>query len=288
MRLSRRCFAASTMLLAASSALSARPVHEVQRHRLIRRADRLFLEAKVNGRVAEALLDSGAEASLVDRRFAAEVGLNAGQAVTARGTGAATVAARMVPNVRIEAAGMTVADATVGIIDLTDIGTRLIGGPLPMIVGREIFDAARLAIDITGRTIAALPATAKPAGIRLPLSEAAGIMHMPVEIEGRPASATFDLGNGTGVMVSARTAETLLADDRATGSTEGGGLGGAKPMRTLTLRSLTLAGRTFVDIPARIDEDETHADANIGVSLLQFFRIVTDFSGRQLFLDRVV
>lgn len=39
------------------------------------------------------------------------------------------------------------------------------------------------------------------------------------------------------------------------------------------------------DVPAEIDDTETAADANVGVRLLQHFRITTDFAGSRLWLD---
>lgn len=258
-------------------------------HRLVRRGDRLFLAATVNGTAVEALLDSAAETSLMDPRFAARLGLGGGTAANVVGSGASESEARLIPHVRIAAAGVSVSDATVAVVDLGDIGKRLIGAPLDFIVGRELFDAGPLAIDIAGGTIAAAePSQARP-GVALPLTERYGIEEVPVSIEGHaPTGAAFDLGNGSGVLVARAYADHigLLKDHPAT-AVQGGGLGGARPRQRVVLKSLTLAGHTFPDVPADIDEAKNSSDVNIGVGILQHFRIVTDFPAHRVWLEGV-
>jgi hypothetical protein len=46
--------------------------------------------------------------------------------------------------VRLEALGLSLRDQTVAVTDLTDVGQRLLGHRIDVILGREIFDAARL------------------------------------------------------------------------------------------------------------------------------------------------
>jgi hypothetical protein len=48
------------------------------------RGDRIFLPARINGVETEAVLDSAAEASVVDDGFAARIGAGRGRPVTAR------------------------------------------------------------------------------------------------------------------------------------------------------------------------------------------------------------
>lgn len=271
--LNRRFFIAGT------AALVAAPLRAMSSgHRLIRRGDRLFIAAKVNGVAVEALLDSGAELSVADPAFAARLALANGTNAIARGSGAATTQAKLIPHVRIEAAGIILADAMIGVIDLGDVGKRLIGARLDMIVGRDLFDASRLWIDIPHGRIAAVPRVKMPMGVKLDLVTADGNELAPITIEGKAAKAVFDLGNGTGVLVSRKFAQQYLLDGRTTGETSGGGLGGARRQQTLNLASLTVAGKTFRDVPARIDDAGGASDANIGVGILQHFGITVDFA----------
>ncbi len=261
------------------------PVGAPARVRLRVAHDRIFVPASIDGLAVEALLDSAAETSIVDSRLATQLGLTGGVAVTARGTGAATAAATLVKGARIDVAGLHLRPADIAIIDLSDIARRLAEGPIPLVLGRDLFDAARLAIDVDGGTLAAISRDDAPAGVRLPLTARRGIETVPVTVEGRPAQADFDLGNGGTVLVGAAfAARHRLLDGRPTGTIAGGGIGGETRQTTFTLARLTLAGRDFADVPAAIDASPTASDANVGVRLLRRFGLVTDFAQRSVWL----
>ncbi len=248
--------------------------------------DRIYLPAAINGVAVEALLDSAAETSIVDAHFAARLGLRGGDTITARGTGAATTAATLVRGVVIDVAGLRLRPDAVGIIDLSDIARRLAHGPIPLIIGRDLFDAAPLAIDIAAGTLTVVPRRDQR-GTRLPLTARRGIETVPVRIEGVAAAADFDLGNGATVLIGAAfAARHRLLEDRATGTVNGGGIGGETRQTSFTLASLDLAGVRFTDLPVAIDASPTASDANIGVRLLRRFTIVTDFAARSVWLDR--
>ncbi len=247
--------------------------------------DRIYLPAAINGVPVEALLNSAAETSIVDTAFAARLRLPAGEAITARGTGAATAAATLVKGVAIDVAGLRLRPSEVAVIDLADIARRLARGAMPLVLGRELFDAARLAIDIDAGRLAVLPRDATPPGVRLPLAGRRGIETVPLTIEGHAAQADFDLGNGGTVLVGAAfAARYRLLDGRPTGVIPGGGIGGEAHQTTFTLASLTLAGRRFFDLPAALDTSPSASDANIGVRLLRRFGLVTDFAARSVWL----
>ena len=272
----------SALLLSAAASVDAAPAT-----RLIRRGDRLWIAARVNGVAVEALLDSAAEGTLVSPAFAARLGLASGEAATGHGSGAKALEVTLVEHVRLEAAGVRVPDATIAVVDLRDVSARLLGRPVDVVLGREIFDAARLRIDIPRLRIETAPPKAEPRGVPLPLTTERGVEHMPVVIEDRaPTTAEFDLGNGSGLLLSRRYAERAgLLDGRRLGREIGGGLGGAKPRATLVVKSLILAGRRFTNVPASLDDAPDAPDANVGVGLLQHFRITTDFAAHVLWLD---
>ncbi|QYE35082.1 retropepsin-like domain-containing protein [Polymorphobacter sp. PAMC 29334] len=248
--------------------------------------DRVFVDAVVNGRPTTALLDSGAEMTVLDRAFAARLGISGGSAATVRGTGAATTEARLVRGVEVIVAGLRLRSPTVAVIDLADIARRVHLDRIDVLVGRDLFDAARLAIDLRAGSVRA-GASIVPAGVRLPLVPQRGVETIPISIEGSPAQADFDLGNGGSVLIGAGFANRhrMLADGQPLATIPGGGIGGATLQTTLSLRTLDLGGRRFYDIPAAIDTSPTAADANIGVRLLKRFGIVTDFAARSVWLD---
>jgi predicted aspartyl protease len=247
--------------------------------------DRLFVEARINGVETEAVLDSAAEATLLDDGFAKRIGVGQGKAVTARGSGG-KAEAELIEHVRVEAVGVALPDVTAAVIDLDDVGKRLFGHSLDAIVGRELFDATRLAIDIEGGMIDAIPRTAPVRGVRLPLKTYRGIETVPVSIEGgRPVQVEFDLGNGSDMLIGKAYAMRAGLLKRVHATAQGGGIGGAVHLKIVTLKSVRIAGVTFRNVRAAIDEQSNAADANIGVKLLRRFRITTDFAQKAVWLE---
>jgi hypothetical protein len=251
--------------------------------------NRLFLDITINGHAVRALLDSAAEASFVDADFARRIGLAGGDDVVARGSGGDADAA-MAAGVRISALGLSLGPLSVAVLDLSDVGRRLVHGPLSVIMGRELFDAARLSIDINRGRIEVVPSSVRQSGEALALRPERGIETFAASIEGHaPVQAAIDLGNGGPVLIGADYAREmgLLTDGRAVSSATGGGIGGAKLRQTLTLRSLNVANRVFHNVPATIDTADSATKLNIGVPVLRRFRIVTDFNAGKLWLRPV-
>lgn len=252
--------------------------------------DRLFITVRLNGvETEDALLDSGAEMSLVDSQFASQVGLATGGSETARGTGG-NEEVTFAEGVRIEAAGIPLADRTVAVLDLQDLSDRLIGAPVKMIVGRELFDAARLVIDISEGRIEPVGRDIEPPGTRLEMQTHKGLQTIPVSVEGgAPAQADFDLGNGNEVLIGAAYAERtgLLEPERIVGQKAGGGIGGEVLRDLIQLSELEIAGMRFTDVSAAIDRTEHAADVNVGVRILRNFRMTVDYAGNAIWLEPV-
>lgn len=267
-------------------AVAALPLSPASTEPLELTDNRLFLAVTVNGTPTVALLDSGAEMTIIDDDFAERLNLEMVGSATAHGSGAATMEARFAEHVRIEAVGVPF-ETRVGILDLGEVSQRLLGRDVTMLLGRDLFDRARLRIDMIGGTIQV--AGAMPArGVRLPLSDHRGIPAIPASIEGdAPVQAVFDLGNGSGVMVGRSYAERigLAAPERIVARRGGGGLGGARERDIVRLRNLVVAGREYRDVEAAIDPGETASDLNIGTSILRDFIITTDFAGGVIWLE---
>ncbi len=248
--------------------------------------DRLFLPVILNGQTVTALLDSGAEMTIVDDDLAERLSLAIAGSAVARGSGAATMEARFVDRVSLRAAGVAL-DQRVAVLDLDEVSQRLIGRPVAMILGRELFDMVRLTIDIEGGTIVTRADDASPPGIWLDLGEHRGTPTIDVVVEGEPVEAAFDLGNGSEVLVGRSFAERtgLTAPERLVERRSGGGLGGATMRDIVMLRTLVVAGREFRDVPAAIDDGESASDLNLGTRILRHFLITTDFPRNSLWLE---
>jgi hypothetical protein len=144
--------AITAMLVAGSNGRTlAAPASEKSFPLKLTRGSRLVVSVKIKGVTVAALLDYAAETSLLDRTFARDQGLIGGQAVDVQGSGHTTTEAKLIEGVAFETLGLKLSGLTVAIIDLSDVGRRLLGSRLDMIVGREVFDAARLQIDIAHR-----------------------------------------------------------------------------------------------------------------------------------------
>jgi predicted aspartyl protease len=247
----------------------------------------LMIDARINGVSSRALLDSAAESTLVDQGFANRLNLAAGASAEGHGSGRDSFGARLVGAVKLEAVGLSLEDQTVAVVDLADVGNRLLKRHIEVILGREIFDAARLYIDIEGRRIAVSRDPA-PRGVKLDLVTEHGVETVPVRVEdGPPVRATFDLGNGSQILLSRPYAMRmkLLTDGRKVGSASGGGIGGAVSRQTIVLRSLEIAGRRFEKVEAAIDAQQGASDVNVGISILRHFRLTTDFAAHAAWFD---
>lgn len=245
---------------------------------------RLFIPAEINGVATEALLDSGAETTVISPDLASNAKLADGQAITIKGSGG-SAPARVVEGTEVEALGLKLHPEAVVVTDLSDISKRLVKRPLAMILGREMFDSARLRVDIAGRTVDVVPKDSAPQGTKLPLTAHAGIESIPVTVNGQPAQAEFDLGNGSGVLISRAFAGRLAL--KPAGQRSGGGIGGKLMRELVRIERLEVAGRTFRDVEAAVDDQPNANDLNIGTSILKNFLVTTDFAERSVWLAMI-
>ena len=249
--------------------------------------NRIFLPVIINEHAAEALMDSGAEMTLVDRDYAEQIGLSISGGEQAKGTGASLVDVQFAEGVRLEAAGNTLERQTVVVLDLEDIASRVVGEPLSIIAGRELFDAGRYYLDIEGGRFHKVGEGFLPAGLEVKLTDANGIKQMPVSFNGgAPVSADFDLGNGNEILLSEEFAlrTGLLTEDHILGTKSGGGLGGSVERKLVRIDTLSIAGLEFHDVVAAVAPTADGSEANIGMSVLRNFVMVIDFPENRLWL----
>lgn len=270
----RRAAAAAAwaaLALAAAGPLAADPlkVHD----------NRLFVPVTINGVAAEALLDSAAEMTFLDPRLAANLGLKPEGSQTAKGSGG-HAEVQFAKGVNIDAAGVSLRDMTVALLDMTDLSERLVGTRLQIILGREFFDAARVEIDIASGTLRKLDRSPEPAGVKLPLTSSRGIEHVPCRVEGVDTAAAVDLGNGSQVLIGAAFAEKhgLLKPGRVVERKQGGGVGGTLVRDVVVLSSLEVAGVKFENVRAAIDREDSASEVNLDTGILRRFVLVLDYS----------
>lgn len=254
---------------------------------LIVRGDRIFIPVTVNGRSTEALLDSAAELTLIDDDFAKAIGVEQEGHETVKGSGGEDKA-QFANGVDIHAVGTDLKNLTVAVLDLDDLSKRLVGTKVAVIIGRELFDAGRFKLDIERGKISKLSQSERPRGVMLPLTTFRGIEVFPITIEGHAGvQAAFDLGNGSEMMIGRQAAEHLglSGPGRIVERKTGGGIGGPVFRDVVSLSTISIAGKTFANVRAAIEDQDSQSDANIGVKQLRHFIIVTDFPGHKLWLQ---
>ncbi|WP_415643969.1 aspartyl protease family protein [Sphingomonas antarctica] len=251
---------------------------------------RIFIPAKVACLETSVLLDSGAEATVLDGRFAAAHGLNISGTTTAQGTGGASRAG-LVSGVSIRIGDMTLKDLTVAAIDLANVEKQL-GHPLPVVLGVEIFRESVVDIDFAHRRIAFLdPARFAPPqdGRSIPVTRSGGLYTIPAMIDGRPATLDLDLGSGSPLFlyprfwrqspkVGARASTTLL-----------GGVGGLKEAGIATVARVQVGTSILGPLPVELHApqdgaDSGRSDGNLGLPLLSRFHLIVDLPHQRVWL----
>ncbi|WP_296818146.1 aspartyl protease family protein [Brevundimonas sp.] len=256
--------------------------------------NRIYLPTTVNGTDTHALLDSGAEMTVLDAAFARELGLETSGDLPAVGTGGVS-SAQLAEGVTLVIGDLTLRDMTVAVIDLSAIAQAL-GRPLPVVLGKDAFNELIVDVDFPHHRIAFhAPGTfvAPSDAVEVPLSEATGgLRSVPVSIEGRqPVPFDFDIGNGGSLIIFPGYAEEQgLLDGRTSSTVMSGAVGGMREAGIATFSSVTFGGVKLRDVPAvlpppgpsAVDSDRTRG--NIGIGVLGRFRLITDYTNDRLWL----
>ena len=255
------------------------------------RGNRVFVAAVVNGRPVEALLDTGASITTLDRAYARSLGLPPGRKVHGRGAGG-PVEAELVDGVSLEIGGVRFEKMTVGVMDFSGVSSHL-GRPMPLIVGRELFNNAAIRFDWAAQrmTVTPMAAFTAPAGATSVAVERRGPFNfVKLAVAGLPAiDALLDLGNGGAVKLPSdywlkqpALAALPYADNQS------GGVGGLHATRAVTLPAIEFAGRRFERVPAVFGGDsqggEAAHGANLGIGVLKQFDLTLDLGRDRIFV----
>ena len=256
------------------------------------RGNRVVAAGTINGQPVDFVLDTGAGITTVDRDYARSIGLSKGQVVSAQGVGG-TVEAELVPDVSLTIGGLKLDKATVMVIDLANV-SKGIGRPVPVVLGRELFDNAIVTLDwnASQMTVARPDGFVPPAGATLVELGRGGdrLNTIPVSIDGAPpVDAHFDLGSGSALTLPKRYWESQPSLARLPfANSEAGGVGGMHGTRLVTVRKVTIAGKTFTSVPTNLSESKSgHAvdQPNVGIGLLKPFRMTMDLGRDRIFLE---
>lgn len=256
------------------------------------RGTRIVLPGNVNGTATDMMLDSGAGMTVIDNAFADKLGLRGGFPLAVRGAGG-DVPGRIVSGVTLTAGSLRMTNLSVLVIDMAPVA-QAVGRPMPVILGRDAFKAAVVAIDFPNRTIrfASRDGFRPPAGAtRVVLGDEDGrLRSVKIAVAGLPpVESTLDLGNG-GTLSFAQsywTAQPALSNLRHAQS-QTGGVGGLSSARRVTLPLVEFAGMRLTDVPATLNEDPKALPTrggNVGIEMLKPFVVTIDDSGNAMYLQ---
>ncbi|MBS0296949.1 MAG: aspartyl protease family protein [Proteobacteria bacterium] len=255
------------------------------------RETRIFMQGHVNGHATEILLDSGAGMTCLDKAFADAIGIKADANIPVQGAGG-TVQGGYARGIDISIGGFVLKNSNALILDFGPVAAKM-GHAMPVVLGRSVFDAAVVDIDFPNQRIAFRDPEAfkAPAGaVALPLAQTAtGVRDVMVSLEGKaPVASTFDLGNGSALLVSQPyAAQEKLLEGRRSSTTLSGGVGGLSVHDVAMVKRLSLGGVDLKDVPAVINRDPRELPSrglNVGISVWKRFRLMVDYRRATLWL----
>jgi predicted aspartyl protease len=247
---------------------------------------KMFVDVTVNGVKAQAFVDSGADATGLDDDFAQRAGVKLGRAVSLHGI-QGRQDAHEAKDVRF-AVGAAVVTGRAIVLDYSTLAGQ-VRHQIDAVVGGDIFTTYVVEIDFEGQTLALHDRASfqPPAAAKLvPLTPKGKLMTAELMVEDKgPIRALIDLGDNVPLIVSPGPARSVgLTDGRATSTRRLGGHGPASIAKVTTAHSLSLAGERFDNVPVLITPHSIGLDANLGLPILQRFRLYLDFGGRRMWL----
>ena len=251
----------------------------------------VILRASVNGAPVRALLDSGAESSVIDRQLSERLALPATlmAPVMAVGvSGAPQVGRSAMMDVRL--GDLTFKGLRAAVLDLAGISSAS-GRGFEMILGQDLLrqviadlDFPRDRVSLHEPAAYVLPEGARPATARTDGRE----MLVPVTVEGDTVEVALDTGASGALALSGETAQTLgLLDGRRVRTARSITFGGVSEDRVVRAERLTFADTHFDDVFIAIYSPARGAPVPpglLGVGVLERFRVILDQAGGRLHL----
>jgi hypothetical protein len=225
----------------------------------------LLLRVSVNGNPVDALLDFNVKQTLLDRRHAANLGLDpAGNGIL------------------VEAAGRKLGPLKAAVIDLTDYANQLLRGQIGMVLGRDLFAHGAWMIDLAVPSLSPVDPHGAHRGHSAPVSDRFGFATIPIAINGIAAQATLSFQDLDQIRVSASFASRVgLARPRGTAA----GRRVAVTRTGVGVDRLDLAGTRVTNLDAALEAGDRAPDAWLGPAILRRFRIGIDLAAGALWFD---
>ena len=251
----------------------------------------VIVQARVNGRTVQALVDSGAQTSVIDRALAARLGLPtalAGPLILAFGVSGDPQLGRAA-TFDLQLGSLSLNGLRAALFDVAALAGAS-GRPFELILGQDVLHAVVADLDFAAGRLAfhdpagySPPPGAAPTPARLKGRE----VLVPVIVEGARLEVALDTGASSALALSAETAQAAgLLSGRSVGSVPSIGFGGYTRDRLVHVRSFTFAGRTVEDMPVHVYQPSgDHVpDGLLGVAALTGLRLILDTGRASLHL----
>jgi hypothetical protein len=156
------------------------------------------------------------------------------------------------------------------------------------VLGRELFETFVVELDVEGGEAMVRPRAGytPPVGATaVELKPAWGRMTAAIVVEDAPPLwAGVDIGNDLPLILSPSETARRLLRDRPTSTALIGGEGSKAIAQLATARRLRIGGAELHEVPFQVAPRHLAYDANVGLPVLQRFRLSLDFGGRRMWL----
>lgn len=257
------------------------------------RAPTPTVEVTVNGQPVRALIDSGAQYSVIDRSLVERLGLTNvfNIPMVAYGVGGDAQVGR----------GTTL-DVAIGGLRLTGLRAAILGlGPLAsdqglgaaLILGQDVLRELVLELDTAEHRVRFLPregwtpsSSLKP----VPVTRSGKALQAGITLEGATVNAVIDTGASAVLAVTRETAEAAgLLDGRERTPGQSIVLGGTVRAETVVVRTLTIGDELYRQATVAIYDDVAvpgFPKALVGMAAFENRRLALDLGGPGLFVER--
>lgn len=242
----------------------------------------VIVAAQVNGSPVQALLDSGAQSSVIDRDLAMRMGLPLSviPPIVALGvSGKRQLGRTTALDVRLGALRLGLRAA---VLELNAISVAS-GLPFGLMLGQDVLQALVADIDFPAGRLSLhdpaayrLPTGALPAPARLQGRE----LLVPVTIEATALDLVLDTGASGAISLAADVAEAAgLLAGREVGEGRSISFGGVSQNRIVQARHVAFAGRSYADTAVQIYPARAGGmipKGLLGVEMLKRYRVILD------------
>jgi predicted aspartyl protease len=242
------------------------------------------------------LIDTGADPSIVDLKFARQIGLRIARS-GAQGEGGGNDINPGYATIlhRVTLGGATLSNVNAEALSLAAPSERL-GRPLCGIIGYNLLKRQVVQFDYPNRVVRFFARRPTPvsdgATIVLHSHYSNDLLVRGLKVNGRPVVANFDTGSNGGFQLTAAAVErlSLQADAAASTPSESVGFNGKTENRTGTVEEIRVGPQRFANpqvtfYGAHTGRDNVHWDIRVGNAFLSHYAVTFDLRQGTIILE---